>query len=115
MNQSPLRQWKIVEVVELDPIDVSDDGSGEAFEFRIEIRCQADGTHEARVCRWETYRIPPSFPIGSTTDEEELEEWDAKILVQDESRDWSMIHGNTVSELVDNILAEIQSIFGLQG
>jgi hypothetical protein len=107
-----LKMYEVAKIIELEPIDVSE-AVGESYKFRIEILQEGtlDGQYHARVYRRETYRLQPTFPL--TDGEPENACWDQEILVVDEARDWEHCTGQSVDEVLAQVIQRIHEIFNL--
>lgn len=97
--------------LDLDPIVAAEAEGEESFKFRIEVlRDLSEPTSfRARVCRWETQRLAPTFP--SPPEGAAREEWDKEVLVIDEGQDWDAIRGTTAEQVLAAVLDRLDEIF----
>jgi hypothetical protein len=92
---------RLVDTYELNPIKVSD---GEPLRFRIELFVsEIDGLFSAKVFRWESMRLTPSFDIPGNAPPEA----DYTVLVEDDSLGVVELHGNSPDEVLKAVLARI--------
>jgi hypothetical protein len=100
---------RLVDTYELNPIKVSDGGP---LLFRIELFVsQIDGLFSAKVFRWESMRLTPSFDIPGNA----LPEADYSVLVEDDSLGVVELHGNSPDEVLKAVLARISEAIGGMG
>lgn len=112
-SKKPFKLFEIVKVFDLAPIAIPDP-AGESFKFRIEILkdCQNDGHFYARVCRRETFRLQPTFPLDDDGRPKD-DCFDEEIVIQDISQKWENIKGKTAEEVLEKVLNKIREIFNL--
>jgi hypothetical protein len=97
---------RVVEVIDLDLIEVAD---GEPIRFRVEVSvAQKSGTFHARVLRWESMRLNPSFSDGDSTIA------DYSVLVEDDSLGVHDISGRSVTDVVEAVLNRIADTLGVK-
>jgi len=102
-----IRMRSLVETYELDPIEVPD---GEPLRFRIELFANQSAVQfSAKVFRWESMRLVPSFdtssdaPLGS----------DYCVLVEDDSLGIVECYGKSSNEVLQAVLTRISEALGV--
>jgi hypothetical protein len=107
MKLGKLGAYRVVQVVDLEPIDLSD---GMSLAFRIEVlEALGDkGSFRARVSRHESFRIQSSFPQKRGKPSEQAS--DEEILVTDQAARWNDLIGKTPDEVVQAVIKKIQEI-----
>lgn len=95
--------YEVVRVLELDPIPVSK--GADPIRLRIEVLrdLASRGCYRARLLRWDTYSVEPSFgnPGGAKDADEE-------ILVVDPLWDWMSAAASTAREVLDLVLSRLR-------
>ena len=101
---------RIIEVFELDPIDMGDE---EPLKFRVEVfeRQGAIGSARffARILRYETFKLCPTFPINRSTGDEA---WDKELLVMDDHLGASSFDGESAQVVLSSVVAAVNGLKG---
>ena len=107
-----LKMFKIVEVVDLEPIVVKNPDAP-SFQFRVEILKERKprGMFHARVYRNETFRIQPTFPQENGNPKQEIS--DEHMFVEDVGEDWEKLKGKTADEVLKKVIKKIRDTFDL--
>jgi hypothetical protein len=94
---------EVVRVLELNAIAVSE--GADAIRLRIEVLRDLSGhdCYRARLLRWDTYSIAPSF--GNPTGERNADE---EILVVDPLWDWMGSAARTPREALELVLSRLR-------
>lgn len=99
------------EVVKVFDVEAFQAGDGDEFRFRLEVVRELNiELYRGKVYRLEYYRLQPTFPQsnGCLPDLES----DALIFVSDEMLDSSVLHGNSVQEVVEKFQQLLSNFFG---
>lgn len=94
---------QVVKVIELDAIPVSD--GADSIRLRIEVvkDLRRHDCYRARLLRWDTYSVLPSFG-----DRSQAEAADEEILVIDSLWDWMGATASTAREALDLVLSRLR-------
>jgi len=108
MTKTP-EQSEVVTVFDLAPIDAAE--RAESFKFRVEVlkvagRKQA---YYARIYRWETFRLQPTFPIIRGRPKGFLA--DQELLVVDDSIGASDFRASSSAAVVRKVRKRIAEVF----
>lgn len=103
---------ELIRTIELDPIDMGADA--EPMRFRIEIFKEiSKKKFFAKVYRWETFRISPTFPTAKHKSRPPT--YDEEILIVDATMQSERFESSTAYGTYRLVRKKFRKVFGTKG